>query len=510
MSVLKPARPAQARASFRLLSCGLLAVILSACGGGGGGGGSDVPPPPPPPVTDPAGIDKTLLRQQVDAFVAEQKARIETIDCKQSQTGPCEPIRNIRFSDGQAVPAKLRADQTVLLIDEGPFFSAMLRYRSRMLAYYRVNESTGLVEPHDPVIAQAPRWGVELLRAIDGFQYRDSAGQQRPSFVPADWLRPLAPLVGVRSFVGPEWSGFHGASVLSMVVEASPQAGFVLLDPFPFEAVLKANRSSACAKDRAALEQGVQRTAQSLQAVLQRHGVDYVNLSGGVDVPNLIRMWDRLGCGSALSSDEARALMLAYRPLFAALFESPTVLGVQAAGQHMAPHNAPLDMLALSHRVRVQYFNARATRLSADGVTGAQRPAVHEPWAHDRAWVDVFLNTGLLSDDLPLQINERPPLKADNHFGLRLGPSGDVVAPSFAAPQALNRLIHLKQQLAPTMAPEASLDAALIQRMKDALTPPGCSWAPEDGGRCKLQDPAWHRQQELFRQGWLPADWRWE
>lgn len=43
-----------------------------------------------------------------------------------------------------------------------------------------------------------------------------------------------------------------------------------------------------------------------------------------------------------------------------------------------------------------------------------------------------------------------------------------------------------------------------------ALTPPGCSWAPEDGGRCKLQDPAWHRQQELFRQGWLPADWRWE
>ncbi|WP_349742475.1 hypothetical protein [Roseateles cavernae] len=102
-----------------------------------------------------------------------------------------------------------------------------------------------------------------------------------------------------------------------------------------------------------------------------------------------------------------------------------------------------------------------------------------------------------------------PPLVTDSVYGLDLGPVPHATT-SWSAPQVLNRLIHLKQQLAPTMAPEVPLDAALIQRMKDAPTPMGCSWAPEDGGRCKLQDPAWHRQQELFRQGWLPANWRWE
>ncbi len=150
------------------------ALLLAACGGGGG---SDTPPPPP--VTEPVGIDKALLRQQVEVFLAEQKARIDATDCRQSQTGPCEPLTDIRFSQGQALPTKLRADQTILLIDDGIGHAATLRYRSRMLGYYRLIESSGLVEPHDPVIASTPRWGAELLRAIDGFQYRDAAADHR-------------------------------------------------------------------------------------------------------------------------------------------------------------------------------------------------------------------------------------------------------------------------------------------------------------------------------------------
>lgn len=319
--------------SFFLARLGLPALTawaLAACGGGGGGGG-ETPSPPPPPVTGPVEIDIPALRRQVEAFVAEQKPRIEAVDCRHSQAGPCEPVQDIRFSQGQARPEKLRADQTILLIDGGIGHAATLRYRSRMLGYYRVSEATGLVEPHDPVIAQTPRWGAELLRAIDGFQYRDAAGRQRPSYVPAAWLSPLGPLMaGHRDFAMGDRIA-HGNMVLSQLVEANPQAGFVVLDPIPINTVMRAHKASVCAKDWAALEQGVQRMVQSLNTVLQRHGVDYVNLSGGLDTSNLPDSWAALACGGTLEAAEAQALIMAFRPLYAALFENPGMLSVQAS-----------------------------------------------------------------------------------------------------------------------------------------------------------------------------------
>lgn len=515
--------PGLAPAARRPWSAGLWAwgfsACLAACGGGGGGagGGSEVPPPAPPPVQPPGpapapgpdGIDKPRLRQQVDAWVAEQKARIEPLDCQQSQTGGCEALRKIRFSEGQALPAKLRADQTILLVDSGIGHAATLRYRSRMLGYYRVSESSGLVEAHDPVIESTPRWGAELLRGIDGFQYRDAGGQQRPTYVPADWLSALRPLLrGPRDFAMVDRVP-HGNMVLAQLVESNPQAGFVVLDPIPITALMRAHRAAVCAKDWAALEQGVQRMAQSLSAVMQRHGVDYVNLSGGLDTSNLPDSWGPLACGGSLSASEAQGLIMAFRPLYASLFESPGVLGVQAAGVALSPGSHPLEALPLANRVRVSLFHPAAAQLPADGVTGAQRPEVLEPNAEDRRWVDVFISTGMVNDSFPPKVNASPPLITDSVYGLDLGPVPHATT-SWSAPQALSRLIHLKSQLAPDMAPEAPLDAALIQRMKNALTPMGCSWAPEDGGRCKLQDPAWHRQQELFRQGWLPLDWSWD
>ncbi len=487
----------------------VLALLLSGCGGGGSTSAPTPPTvPPTPPVGDPAGIDKLGLREQVQAFVAEQKARLATLDCSNPQAGDCETLRDIRFSQGQALPARLRADQTILLIDGGLAHAATLRYRARMLGYYRVSDSTGLVEPHDPVIPATPRWGAALLRALDGFQYRDAAGQQRPAHVPAAWLSELQPFLrGPRDFAMLDRVA-HGNLVLAQMVEASPQAGFVVLDPIPINALLRAHRPAVCAKDWVALEQGVQRMAQSLRAVMQTHGVDYVNLSGGLDSSNLPDSWAPLGCDSALTATDAQGLMLAFRPLYATLFNAPDVLGVQAAGVVLSPASHPLETMPLSHRVLVSFFHPGATQLPADGVTGAQRPAVLEPNADDRRWVDVFLSTGMQDGNFPPVVNTAPPLITDAVYGLGLGPLSHATT-SWSAPQAVNRLIHLKRQLAPDMAPELPLDAALIQRMKSALTPMGCTWAAEDGGRCKLQDPAWHRQQEQFRQGWLPMDWRW-
>ena len=501
----------------RPLSATVLALLLSVWLGGCGGGSAAPPPPSPPPAPPPVqppdavpeSVDKVRLRQQVDAWVAEQKAKIEPIDCRQSQTGPCEALRKIRFSDGQALSTKLRADQTILLIDSGIGHAATLRYRSRMLGYYRVSESSGLVEAHDPVIESTPRWGAELLRGIDGFQYRDAAGQQRPTYVPANWLSALRPLLsGPRDFAMVDRVP-HGNMVLAQLVEANPQAGFVVLDPIPITTLMRAHRARVCAKDWAGLEQGVRQMVQSLNTVMQRHGVDYVNLSGGLDTSNLPDSWAPLACGGTLSASDAHGLIMAFRPLYSALFENPKVLGVQAAGVMLSPDSHPLETLPLAHRVRVSLFHPAAAQLPADGVTGAQRPEVLEPNADDRRWIDVFISTGMKDGEFPPKVNQAPPLITDSVYGLDLSPVPHATT-SWSAPQALSRLIHLKQSLAPGMAPEAPLDAALIQRMKDALTPMGCSWAAEDGGRCKLQDPAWHRQQELFRQGWLPMDWRWD
>jgi hypothetical protein len=485
----------------------VLALLLAGCGGGGGTEASP-PPQPAPPPGDPVGIDKLVLRAQVQTWVAQQKARLATLDCSQSTTGDCETLRDLRFSQGQALPARLRADQTILLIDSGVAHAATLRYRARMLGYYRVSDRTGLVEPHDPVIPATPRWGAELLRALDGFHYRDAAGQQRPAHVPAAWLSELQPLLrGPRDFAMLDRVA-HGNMVLAQLVEASPQAGFVVLDPMPFDALLRAHRAAVCAKDWAALEQGVQRMAQSLRTVMQAHGVDYVNLSGGLDSSNLPDSWAPLACNGALTAADAQGLMLAFRPLYATLFDAPDALGVQAAGVALTAASHPLETMPMSHRVLVSFFHPGATQLPADGITGAQRPAVLEPNADDRRWVDVFLSTGMQDGNFPPVVNTAPPLTTDAVYGLDLRPLSHATT-SWSAPQAVNRLIHLKRQLAPDMAPELPLDAALMQRMKSALTPPGCTWAADDGGRCKLQDPAWHRQQEQFRQGWLPLDWRW-
>ena len=495
------------------LSALAAALLLAACGGGGGEPPvPPPPPPPPPPLTDPVGIDKALLRQQVNVFVAEQKARIAALNCHASQLGDCEPLRQLRFSQGQAVPEKLRADQTVLLIDTGIDFPAVLRYRSRMLGYYRLNQASGLVEAHDPVIAEAPRWGVDLLRGLDGFQYRftDAGGvqRQRPSFVPAAWLQELGQLIFRNSeldFASLKYGVGHGLKVFSALVENSPQAGFVMLD---YTGLVASQRAALCARDAVALEQGVARLAQSLRStVLAPHGVDYINMSAGLDTRVIEADFQRL-CGGSLTLAERERLLMAFRPWMEMLGTSPGTLLVQAAGMGVSPQTHGLDALDLPHRVRVSLFGAGPTRLPADGVTGSQRPDVDEPRTADRRWVDVFLNDGLLKRDSPMLSNESPLLETSGVYGLDLFPADTRYQTSWLTPHALNRLIHLKQQLAPTMAPEAPLDAALIQRMKAALTPPGCSWAPEDGGRCKLQDPGWHKQQELFRQGWLPADWK--
>lgn len=446
--------------------------------------------------------------------MAEQKSKIEAIDCRQNQSGPCESLKNIRFSEGRALPERLRADQTILLIDSGMAHAATLRYRARILAYYRVNEGSGLLEAHDPVIKSTPRWGAELLRGIDAFEYREPGGQTRPSHVPAAWLEPLRPLLkGARDFAAVDRIP-HGNMVLSQLLEASPQAGFVLLDPSPIAALFASQRSQVCARDAAALAQGAQRLADSVRAMMLRHGVDYVNFSDGLDAEFMQAHWARLSCAGTLAPEEARQLMLALQPLFGALFETPSVLGVQSAGSWrsgtMSPLTHPLDVLELRHRVRTSYYHPlQSAPLPADGATGGQRPAVEEPTAGDRAWIDVFVSTGMSQASFPPQFNSAPPLRTDSVYGLGLWPV-DSAATSWSAPQTLNRLIHLKSELAPSLGAEAPLDAALIQRMRQALTPTACSWAPEDGGRCKLQDPAWHRQQELFRQGWLPLDWSWD
>lgn len=448
------------------------------------------------------------LRQQVQVFVAQEKARIEAIDCRQSQTGVCEPLKDIRFSQGQVVNAKLRPDQTILLADSGLAHPSVLRYRSRVLAFYRLNEASGRFEASDPLIPETPRWGAELLRAIDGFQYRytDAAGApaQRPVFVPAPWLAELRPLLREHRDFASAYRAQHGLPVLGHLAEHNPEAGFVMVDQI-FGPFLKAHRTAFCAKDAQGLEQAADRMAGSLRELMQSHGVDYVNLSAGADRESLAEAWTQQKCEGSASAAELDRLVLAFRPVYGALFESPGVLGVQAAGVLMSPQSHGLDVLALRNRVRVSSFQADRTALPADGVTGGQRPLVREDLAQDRSWVDVFVNGGQIGLDFPPEHGSSPPLYANGLYSMSMGPLSSA-STSYSAPLVLSRLIQLKQR----RAPDAALDDALIQRLRQDLTPSGCSWAPEDAGVCKLQDPSWHRQQRLFEQGWLPKDWRWQ
>lgn len=461
----------------------LLNISLYGCGGGGDSAKSPPsPPPPPPPVVG--------WEQHVSAWLQQQQNWLQSIQCPSSD---CDPV-SLSFAEGQFEPGYLLPQQTVLVLDtDGMDLLSTLTYRHRVKSAWHWNEQA---EPVAKALSvTVPKYLPTLYQRLRQL-HREKNG---PGFVAAQQLSSLEQRIAqLNPNLAQPYTG-HGSVALSYLAEHNPQAELVVAQTPDFAMLF---RDDFCKGDAAAFRQRIEQASQRFyQQVIQAQDVEYLNWSGGFDLPRTVAVSAQRLCTQPLSSEQQSALLLAYQPFYQMLFHSPKLLGVQAATANFQPSQQQLDALMLPHRVRAGFFNTGTSRSALDpaGKPTGVVPAVPDYQQNSLAVIDVLVNfsfSGLGSSCQPGQFSYKTPSL--------LGLSYDALCSqqsSWAAPLVLSRLIHLQQSRFAAVA----WSDALIADLKAALTPTGCSYEMAGTATlCKLQDPLQHRQLEIVRLGYLP------
>lgn len=466
------------------LSAMALAAGLSGCGGGG----SDTvsPPLPPPPVaTDPI----LKLKESTASWQQQQLSQLSTVSCPSAD---CEPSA-VSFSAGRFSNKGLKADQTILVIDNsGLELAATAVYRSRVKGFWQWSAS-GEPVPAQPVV-QLPLYLSRLLGRLSEFEQTAST-----AFVPASWLGELSKRVMTLSpGVTIPYSG-HGAAVIDFLAEHNPQAELVLAQTPDFASLFRAD---FCKGDAAAYQLKISAaSSQFYQQVVLGQDVEYLNWSAGWDLTKYVRQSaDRLCPSHQLSRTQLQALLAAHQPFYQLLFTSDKLLGVQAGAANFNADEQPLDALALPNRIRAGFFNSgqTASGLDSRGVPAAAVPALPEYQQNSLAVLDVLINfafAGVGSQCKPAAYS----LQVSDGLGMGFEALCSQQT-SWAAPVVLSRLIQLREQ----QFAGVPWSQDLINQLKQQLTPALCDYPAAGAAKlCKLQDPLLHRQQELYRLGYL-------
>lgn len=488
---------------MRLFNVGIIAalgLLISGCGGGSGGEQKSPNPVPvpnpvptpvpslPPDLTPTPEPDKphAQVRARFEALATNRLAALEGLDCKseiQSTSELCMASK-LRFSDGRFYAEKVDEDQTILFMDTGLSVKGTLVNRSRMQNMYQVQN--GQLMAFDPEIT-VPRFLMETLQQFD----------QDPEFFHTGWMTSLADrLLEMGALPYPE-DGLHGQIPFEIVASHNPRASFVYLRAPDFFW----DKQALCTHDLQTLTEQHQQLANTIKnEILDKYQIEYVNWSGGYQTDSIDGLWNA-SCDTSLAKPslaQKRDLENTLRPFYQVLFNSPGVLGVQSTHLNVHPSTHVLDSDdSFYNRVRVGGFTDMrdaASALPADGVIGNQAPpALEDIFQSGRAYVDLFVNFGFEGSREDFRDNGSPIMKTSS-IGMAYYPLNHK-ATSWTAPAGLNRIIYIKNSLYP----DQPLTDTLIQQIKDKLTPMGCTYHPEDQGRCKLQDPARYKQHELAR-----------
>ncbi len=461
---------------------GLFQLSLSGCSGGGDASTVTPPPPPPPPVVG--------WEQHLAEWLQQQQRWLESIQCPSSD---CDMV-SLSFAEGKFEPAYLLPQQTVLVLDtDGMDLLSSLTYRHRVKSVWHWNEQAQPVAKATTVTV--PKYLPTLYQGLRRL-HREKNG---PGFVPAQQLSRLEQRIAqLNPNLAQPYTG-HGSVALSYLAEHNPQAELVVAQTPDFAMLF---RDDFCKGDAETFRLRIEQASQQFyQQVIQAQDVEYLNWSGGFDLPRTVAVSAQRLCAQPLSSAQQSALLLAYQPFYQMLFHSPKLLGVQAATANFQPGQQPLDALALPHRLRAGFFNTGISRSALDptGKPTGGLPTVPDYQQNSLAVIDVLVNfsfSGLGSSCQPGQFSYKTPSL--------LGLSYEALCSqqsSWAAPLVLSRLIHLQQSRYATQA----WSDTLIADLKAALTPAGCSYDMAGAATlCKLQDPLQHRQLEIVRLGYLP------
>jgi hypothetical protein len=453
-------------------------LLLAACGGGGGSAPprpADPPSTPPPAPPPPPPADR--LREQI--VLATNEILADTC-FRQGGT-------NCAWTERAYDPAEFAMTQStgeaLLVVDRFPTLPVRaLRFRNRIRGYFRLREG-GVMTPASSI------WRVPtaLWSALGRFAGPDHVASHRLNELSA----AIASSYGSLTFdnVG------HGSYVFSLLVDTNPHQPLVILDAIDLSQMARADYcdASGSAAGQQRLVQTAERAADEVVRTMRTHNVRFVNYSAGHTLGTITASWQQ-DCGTPPPPDPVlRAKLAAYAPIYAALFNTPGVLTVQAAAEGGDAADTPYDQRSPSYgnRLRAGYFTSLDSGLDPDGRGNYMALA---GWP-ERSRVDIYLNTGVLPQR-PFQYNRTPLLQIDD-FGVAVFPiTGSRT--SWVAPLGLSLLINLRYAAFGSRPMDNSLVAAIF----DAATPGRCSDLPE--GRCLYQDPLLHGRTEAVRLQYRP------
>ena len=449
----------------------------------------------------------------LDSWVAQQRTALAGLSCQQ---GDCVlvPVQfndtqfnGAQFNGAQLADPVLAPEQTILVLDtDGMDLLSTLSYRERVQSVWHYVAGSGAAAPQ--LVKANPQLRVSKVLAdfypALRLQLQDLAAQhQQSAFAPADWFKPLHSELNRLSAGAASQYGGHGSYAVRYLAEHNPDARLVVATLPDF---VRLFRDEFCRADAQALHSRISAfAAQFYQQVISGEQVRWINVSAGYD-SRLFKQASQL-CGRPFSLAQQQALLAAHQPFYQRLFDSDGVLAVQAGVVNNDPQRFSLDQPYYRHRIRAGFFNSGAQHPAVDargvplnGIVPQLPPDQH----NSLAVLDVLINFGFDNQSFPCTAG-RHSYRTSSMLRSAYGVICDEQT-SWAAPVVLSRLLHLRA----TVLADQPWSDALLADLRQQLTPADCQAFSADfpqlfsAGQCKLQDPLFYRQHEVFRQGYLP------
>jgi hypothetical protein len=416
-----------------------------------------------------ADTGSAVLQKRID----EAAANIQADTCfAQEDTSQCE------WASYEVGPAQFKmarsSGEAILVIDDfgAGFFPELVRYRNRILGFYRVDDET--IESEVLSVRLPKRLGDALV---------SFAG---PDFIPARSLTALvAPIVASYEKLDLFYPG-HGGLVFGHLVELVPEQPLVLMDLAQLFALPPALCRAVDSDAVAAAIAHFVAIAAALKQVIAGNNVRFINASFGTTASTLAEDWSRTCDSAAPSGEQLQQLLHIYDPIYDVLFNTDGVVTAHAGTNLGSPADFPFDQVSAAYpnRVRVGFFSSLSSGLDEAG-RGTVSKAAQFPADGD---ADVYVNWEC----------ETLGACADPRYEL-VGPFGlgrfnlSVMTSSYVNPLALARLVNLRY----ANHSDQPMSNALVQTLVQEMIPSLCGAGGTEP--CVYQDPIVHRQLELYR-----------
>ncbi|RJE78349.1 hypothetical protein BGP78_05670 [Pseudoalteromonas sp. MSK9-3] len=482
---------------------------------------AELPDPVVPPTAPPLEpmLSLQALKSQTDSYVLTKKQWFndEGVDCRADVVEQHElcTVESIAFSNGNFDEGRTDNKQTILVLDAGMEFQAILRYRSRVKAFLRYDVQNRAFIESNPSI-KVTKVGQQLMSQLDTFTFEDPNQNDAmvPGFIPAKWLEELAQVYTEKvpsDIFNPDTNmiyATHGTMVLGYLAEHIPTAEFVLVDTASFLPFLQ-HSDLMCTKDSNSLLSYMQSAADSLKAnAIDKYGVDFINFSGGYTLEHVTNAFNSK-CEGTLQSGEATSLLLAVKPVYDAMFNSTDVLGIQAGIRGVDEVSSVLDTLAYDNRVRVVSYTTVEQDSPLDNDGKVQWRDVFNNFkkhfgGHEH--IDLFINFGIKGFNSDVT-NSTPKMISDV-FGMRYAPEWELHS-SWAAPVATSYAVYQQSKLAAADEQWQFQPSDIIRNMiplecmkKDDDEADVLNFT-RDNGACRIQDPLKFKNDEINRLGFF-------